>query len=55
LVLAFVVPLVAVFLRPGAVAGATLLVRDLIPYEEGGTEDDGDEDQESTPSVSTPE
>ncbi|MFE2432838.1 EI24 domain-containing protein [Streptomyces sp. NPDC059373] len=31
LVLLFLVPLVAVFAMPGAVAGATLLVRDLLP------------------------
>ncbi|MFJ6752931.1 EI24 domain-containing protein [Streptomyces sp. NPDC091266] len=33
-VLLFLVPFVAVFLMPGAVAGATLLVRDLVPGEE---------------------
>jgi CysZ protein len=33
LVLLFLVPLAAVFLMPGAVAGATLLVRDLCPAE----------------------
>lgn len=33
LVLLFLVPLVAVFAMPGAVAGATLLVRDLVPAE----------------------
>jgi len=57
LVLAFLVPLAAVFLMPGAVAGATLLVRDLLPFEEGGTtgDDDGAEDQQPSPSVSTPE
>ncbi|MGW7380115.1 EI24 domain-containing protein [Streptomyces sp. NPDC054794] len=42
--LAFLVPFVAVFLMPGAVAGATLLARDLLGEEiaEGATEDDGD-------------
>ncbi|MET7639012.1 EI24 domain-containing protein [Streptomyces sp. NPDC005438] len=34
LVLGFLVPLLAVFLMPGAVAGATLLVRDLTAEEE---------------------
>jgi len=34
LVLLFLVPLLAVFAMPGAVAGATLLVRDLLPAQE---------------------
>ncbi|MEV0372738.1 EI24 domain-containing protein [Streptomyces sp. NPDC050636] len=34
IVLLFLVPFVAVILMPGAVAGATLLVRDLVPGEE---------------------
>ncbi|MEU9374546.1 EI24 domain-containing protein [Streptomyces sp. NPDC048255] len=34
LVLSFVVPFVAVFLMPGAVAGATLMARDLLPAGE---------------------
>ncbi|MGV9252665.1 EI24 domain-containing protein [Streptomyces sp. NPDC003697] len=34
--LAFLVPFVAVFLMPGAVAGATLLARDLLGEEPGG-------------------
>ncbi|MEU9120746.1 EI24 domain-containing protein [Streptomyces sp. NPDC048506] len=34
LVLLFLVPFIAVVLMPGAVAGATLLVRDLVPAEE---------------------
>ncbi|MFE9448014.1 EI24 domain-containing protein [Streptomyces sp. NPDC006739] len=39
--LAFLVPFVAVFLMPGAVAGATLLARDLLGEdEEEGQEDD---------------
>lgn len=33
LVLAFLVPFVAVFLMPGAVAGATLMARDLMPAD----------------------
>ncbi|WP_037669482.1 EI24 domain-containing protein [Streptomyces griseus] len=44
--LAFLVPLVAVFLMPGAVAGATLLARDLLGEE---TEEDGDEDGQDQP------
>lgn len=36
--LAFLVPFVAVFLMPGAVAGATLLARDLVGEESVGTE-----------------
>ncbi|MFJ8622845.1 EI24 domain-containing protein [Kitasatospora sp. NPDC093550] len=41
LVLAFLVPLVTVLAMPGAVAGATLLARDLVPTPsgEGSTED----------------
>ncbi|WP_406168571.1 EI24 domain-containing protein [Streptomyces sp. NBC_00996] len=38
--LAFLVPFVAVFLMPGAVAGATLMARDLRGEETGTTEDD---------------
>jgi CysZ protein len=34
--LAFLVPFVAVFLMPGAVAGATLLARDLLGEENAG-------------------
>ncbi|MEU1280100.1 EI24 domain-containing protein [Streptomyces sp. NPDC005805] len=36
LVLAFLVPFVAVLLMPGAVAGATLMARDLVPAGPGG-------------------
>ena len=46
--LAFLVPFVAVFLMPGAVAGATLLARDLLGEETGpadGEGDDGDGDR----------
>lgn len=43
LALAFVVPFVAVFLMPGAVAGATLMARDLADEE---TVEDGAEDSE---------
>ncbi|WP_087928252.1 EI24 domain-containing protein [Streptomyces albireticuli] len=45
LTLLFLVPLVAVFVMPGAVAGATLLVRDLTgetPAAEGAPEDSGE-------------
>lgn len=43
--LAFLVPFVAVFLMPGAVAGATLLARDLLDEETGdGTGDEGMDD-----------
>jgi CysZ protein len=43
LAVAFLVPLVAVFLMPGAVAGATLLARDLLGEEIGeGRPDGGD-------------
>ncbi|MFI9804874.1 EI24 domain-containing protein [Streptomyces sp. NPDC052301] len=45
--LAFLVPFVAVFLMPGAVAGATLLARDLLG-EESGEPDTEDGDQEVT-------
>ncbi|WP_030239064.1 MULTISPECIES: EI24 domain-containing protein [unclassified Streptomyces] len=43
LAVAFLVPFVAVFLMPGAVAGATLMARDLLGEEvrEGGEEGDG--------------
>ncbi|MGW0762330.1 EI24 domain-containing protein [Streptomyces sp. NPDC002814] len=43
LALAFVIPFVAVFLMPGAVAGATLMARDLAGEE---TVEDGAEDSE---------
>ncbi|MEU5534788.1 EI24 domain-containing protein [Streptomyces sp. NPDC020362] len=44
--LAFLVPLVAVFLMPGAVAGATLLARDLLG-EESAAEEESEADEES--------
>ncbi|MEW2518174.1 EI24 domain-containing protein [Actinacidiphila alni] len=49
LVLAFLVPFVAVFLMPGAVAGATLLAREVLPPDPaapgpGPDDDEGDED-----------
>ncbi|MGW3562974.1 EI24 domain-containing protein [Streptomyces sp. NPDC000941] len=45
LALAFLLPLVAVFLMPGAVAGATLFVRDLMG-EEARADDGDDEDRD---------
>ncbi|MEU3842266.1 EI24 domain-containing protein [Streptomyces sp. NPDC028635] len=50
--LAFLVPFVAVFLMPGAVAGATLLARDLRGEEIQEGEPDGDE--AATPSPQPP-
>ncbi|EFL14975.1 integral membrane protein [Streptomyces sp. C] len=46
LVLAFLIPFVAVFLMPGAVAGATLMARELVGADssEGGSEDEPDGD-----------
>ncbi|MFF2133097.1 EI24 domain-containing protein [Streptomyces olivochromogenes] len=41
--LAFLVPFVAVFLMPGAVAGATLMARDLLDEETGEPDDDHDD------------
>ncbi|TLS47216.1 hypothetical protein FE633_03975 [Streptomyces montanus] len=38
---AFLVPFVAVFLMPGAVAGATLMARDLLGEQTGEAEDEG--------------
>ena len=49
--LAFLVPFVAVFLMPGAVAGATLMARDLLGEETGDGDRDsaGADDQEEVP------
>ncbi|MFD0357064.1 EI24 domain-containing protein [Streptomyces sp. NPDC127110] len=46
LVLVFLIPFVAVFLMPGAVAGATLMARELVGADssEGGSEDEPDGD-----------
>ncbi|MET9729584.1 EI24 domain-containing protein [Streptomyces sp. NPDC006458] len=44
--MAFLVPFVAVFLMPGAVAGATLMVRDLLGEETVGEEAEGAETEE---------
>ncbi|MGW7256345.1 EI24 domain-containing protein [Streptomyces sp. NPDC054834] len=46
--LAFLVPVVAVFLMPGAVAGATLLARDLLG-EESEEEESAAEEEDVTP------
>ncbi|MGP4048099.1 EI24 domain-containing protein [Streptomyces sp. 2A115] len=51
LALAFVVPFVAVFLMPGAVAGATLMARDLLGEETREDEENSD-DGEQADSVS---
>ncbi|MFB7620060.1 EI24 domain-containing protein [Kitasatospora sp. NPDC056181] len=42
LILAFLIPFVTVLAMPGAVAGATLLARDLVPVEEAAGEEDED-------------
>jgi CysZ protein len=59
LALAFVVPFVAVFLMPGAVAGATLMARDLLGEEtqesqesRASSEDEDSDDQETSASAS---
>ncbi|QGV80780.1 EI24 domain-containing protein [Streptomyces ficellus] len=49
LTLAFLVPFVAVFLMPGAVAGATLLVRDLEGREETAAATEDDQDRRGAP------
>ncbi|WP_367323443.1 EI24 domain-containing protein [Streptomyces sp. HUAS ZL42] len=54
LALAFVVPFVAVFLMPGAVAGATLLTRELLG-EETAEDEEGDADEESARTPQSPE
>ncbi|MEU5592527.1 EI24 domain-containing protein [Streptomyces sp. NPDC020298] len=46
--LAFLVPVVAVFLMPGAVAGATLLARDLLGEENAGEPDETEDDERVT-------
>ncbi|GAA3853135.1 EI24 domain-containing protein [Streptomyces lacrimifluminis] len=53
LALAFVVPFVAVFLMPGAVAGATMMARDLLGEETRDSSRDKDSgDQETSTSAS---
>lgn len=47
--IAFLVPVVAVFLMPGAVAGATLMARDLMGEETEDGDRDRDDDQEEAP------
>ncbi|RKT19252.1 uncharacterized protein involved in cysteine biosynthesis [Streptomyces sp. 1114.5] len=49
LVLAFLVPLVTVLAMPGAVAGATLLARDLVPAGAGEEEEEKEEEQPTAP------
>ncbi|MGA5704324.1 EI24 domain-containing protein [Peterkaempfera bronchialis] len=49
LVLLFLLPLVAVLVMPGAVAGATLLVRDLVPAEGKRPEDEPEPGREGEP------
>ncbi len=51
LAVAFLVPFVAVFLMPGAVAGATLMARDLLGEETADGRPDGDE---NTPQAVAP-
>ncbi|WP_369258610.1 EI24 domain-containing protein [Streptomyces sp. R35] len=55
--LAFLVPFVAVFLMPGAVAGATLMARDLLGEETGEDDHDpeADPEDESAADASTQE
>ncbi|MGV9592089.1 EI24 domain-containing protein [Streptomyces tendae] len=48
----FLVPFVAVFLMPGAVAGATLLARELLGEETRDGADDQSEDDPADPAVS---
>jgi CysZ protein len=53
LAVAFVVPFVAVFLMPGAVAGATMMARDLLGEASGEpSEDEDSDDQETSASAS---
>ncbi|MFF4605637.1 EI24 domain-containing protein [Streptomyces sp. NPDC001339] len=55
LVLLFLIPFVAVMLMPGAVAGATLLVRDLAPAEEAPPEQAQPAPNGSAPHGATPD
>ncbi|MFG2824054.1 EI24 domain-containing protein [Kitasatospora sp. NPDC048365] len=48
LALLFLVPFLTVLAMPGAVAGATLLARDLAPVEESGEEADDETDRDQT-------
>lgn len=47
LAVVFLVPFVAVFLMPGAVAGATLMARDLMGEDAGADDDSDDDDADS--------
>ncbi|MFD3513979.1 EI24 domain-containing protein [Streptomyces sp. NPDC058657] len=49
LTLAYLVPFVAVFLMPGAVAGATLMARDLLNEPSADDEENDDADASTTP------
>ncbi|MFD9886282.1 EI24 domain-containing protein [Streptomyces alboflavus] len=53
LAVVFLVPFVAVFLMPGAVAGATLMARDLMG-EDAGADDDSDDAGDSGDASGTP-
>lgn len=58
LILLFLVPMLTVFAMPGAVAGATLLARDLVPVEEAGEAAEAAEsgsEQSGTPAVDGPD
>ncbi|MCX4758581.1 EI24 domain-containing protein [Kitasatospora purpeofusca] len=55
LVLGFLVPLVTVVAMPGAVAGATLLARDLVPVEEEPGTDEEPEEGESPDRAAVPD
>ncbi|MFJ9609463.1 EI24 domain-containing protein [Kitasatospora sp. NPDC101176] len=51
LILAFLVPLVTVLAMPGAVAGATLLARDLVPAEPAPADGEGEEHGPAAPAA----
>ncbi|MFI6448312.1 EI24 domain-containing protein [Kitasatospora sp. NPDC050543] len=54
LILLFLVPLVTVLAMPGAVAGATLLARDLVPVEPQDERHEQDEPQDAPPGSGHP-
>ncbi|WP_406207473.1 EI24 domain-containing protein [Kitasatospora sp. NBC_01560] len=54
LILAFLVPLVTVLAMPGAVAGATLLARDLVPVEDEDEDTEAGEDAEAGTDAEAP-
>ncbi|MFF2040450.1 EI24 domain-containing protein [Kitasatospora sp. NPDC058170] len=49
LILGFLIPFVTVLAMPGAVAGATLLARDLVPVEDGEAAQEHDEEPDGRP------